>query len=278
MLAMNAPCKSRASAPAGGRLVGAVAEGRPDAPGAVEPASELGSPSAVPSNPDSRLGRTRSPLAQGRVAMEPTHEPTFVGIDVSKDRLDVAVLPSGECFAAARDPAGLDGLAARLKPLAPRGGRPRGHRRLRDGGRGGPLGGRPAGGGRQPGPGPRLRQGARPARQDRPDRRRGHRTLRGRHPPRAAAPARRGHRPPRRPRRAPAADHRHDGGRAAAPEALPGTQAPEGASPTSSMPCSASSPRSRRRSTPTSAARRPGARRRTCSPPSPASGPPSPAP
>lgn len=42
-----------------------------------------------------------------------------VGIDVSKDRLDVAVRPSGEIFAVARDTAGLSELLDRLKPLAP---------------------------------------------------------------------------------------------------------------------------------------------------------------
>jgi len=42
-----------------------------------------------------------------------------VGIDVSKDRLDVAVRPSGEAFAVARDPEGLDALSARLRELAP---------------------------------------------------------------------------------------------------------------------------------------------------------------
>lgn len=46
-------------------------------------------------------------------------EPVFIGIDVSKDRLDVAVLPSGEAFATSRDAAGLDDLLARLQPLAP---------------------------------------------------------------------------------------------------------------------------------------------------------------
>jgi len=44
---------------------------------------------------------------------------TVVGIDVSKDRLDVAVRPSGEAFAVARDPEGLDALSARLRELAP---------------------------------------------------------------------------------------------------------------------------------------------------------------
>jgi transposase len=42
-----------------------------------------------------------------------------VGIDVSKDRLDVAVCPSGEAFAVERDAAGLERLAARLREIAP---------------------------------------------------------------------------------------------------------------------------------------------------------------
>lgn len=44
----------------------------------------------------------------------------YVGIDVSKDRLDVHVAPSGESFAVARDGEGLTALVARLRPLAPR--------------------------------------------------------------------------------------------------------------------------------------------------------------
>jgi transposase len=43
----------------------------------------------------------------------------FVGIDVSKDRLDVHVRPSGEAFAVPRDGAGLEQLAAKLRGLAP---------------------------------------------------------------------------------------------------------------------------------------------------------------
>ncbi len=43
-----------------------------------------------------------------------------VGIDVSRDRLDVHVLPSGQAFAVTRDAAGLDELAGRLLPLGPR--------------------------------------------------------------------------------------------------------------------------------------------------------------
>ncbi len=42
-----------------------------------------------------------------------------VGIDVSKDRLDVAVRPTGETFVVGRDAEGLDALIARLMALAP---------------------------------------------------------------------------------------------------------------------------------------------------------------
>jgi len=42
-----------------------------------------------------------------------------VGVDVSKDRLDVAVCPSGEAFVVERNAAGLERLAARLQQIAP---------------------------------------------------------------------------------------------------------------------------------------------------------------
>ena len=42
-----------------------------------------------------------------------------VGIDVSKDRLDIAVRPSGEVFAIERNPAGLEQLTLRLGTLSP---------------------------------------------------------------------------------------------------------------------------------------------------------------
>jgi transposase len=44
----------------------------------------------------------------------------FVGIDVSKDQLDVHVRPSGEAFAVPRDGKGLEGLIDRLRALSPR--------------------------------------------------------------------------------------------------------------------------------------------------------------
>jgi transposase len=45
---------------------------------------------------------------------------TTIGIDVAKDRLDVCVRPSGESFVVARNGAGIEDLAERLKKLAPR--------------------------------------------------------------------------------------------------------------------------------------------------------------
>jgi transposase len=45
--------------------------------------------------------------------------PTFVGIDVAKDRLDVHLRPSGAAFALSRDGAGLDALVERLRALGP---------------------------------------------------------------------------------------------------------------------------------------------------------------
>lgn len=43
----------------------------------------------------------------------------FIGIDVSKDRLDIAILPGQESFAVQRDGGGLDALVERLRALAP---------------------------------------------------------------------------------------------------------------------------------------------------------------
>jgi transposase len=45
---------------------------------------------------------------------------TVIGIDVAKDRLDVCVRPSGESFVVARNGAGIEDLAERLKKLTPR--------------------------------------------------------------------------------------------------------------------------------------------------------------
>ena len=100
-------------------------DGSPHPPGVIEPAAELGAPSVVPSgSPNGRLGRRRkavSPHLQGRVMMDqPSADtPAFVGIDVSKGRLDVHLRPSNRAFAVPRDGPGLEQLAAKLRALAP---------------------------------------------------------------------------------------------------------------------------------------------------------------
>jgi transposase len=50
---------------------------------------------------------------------QPPTSPNFVGIDVSKDRLDVHVRPSGLTFAVARDGQGLEQLITQIRRLAP---------------------------------------------------------------------------------------------------------------------------------------------------------------
>src|ERR1700694_4177813 len=68
-------------------------------------------------NPNSRLGT--SPHRGGWVMDVETKADRFVGIDVSKARVDVHVRPDGSAFGCATDPEGLGALVARLKPLSP---------------------------------------------------------------------------------------------------------------------------------------------------------------
>ena len=109
---------------------------------------------------------------------EPRRVTNSVGIDVSKDRLDVHLRPSGEAFAVARDGKGLEDLMERLEAL---------NISLivleATGGFETTVAAALAGAGlplsrRQPAPDQELRQGARQARQDRRHRRRGHCALR----------------------------------------------------------------------------------------------------
>src|ERR1700683_5004074 len=85
------PCNSLSAS--SGIVGGADAEGTPARPWAFEPAPQPGRPSVCPSTSNSRLGR-KSPVAQGRGRVE-TMEARYVGVDVSKDRLDGHVLPGG---------------------------------------------------------------------------------------------------------------------------------------------------------------------------------------
>ena len=95
-------------------------DGSPQPPGVIEPVKKQGASSTGSAeNPNSRLGRIASPYLQGRVMEQPAISPSFVGIDVSKERLDVHVCPSGQVFAVARDAKGLEQLSIDLQVLAP---------------------------------------------------------------------------------------------------------------------------------------------------------------
>jgi transposase len=50
---------------------------------------------------------------------QPISAPTYIGVDISKDRLDMHVRPSEEVFTVLRDGEGLEQLANRLRALTP---------------------------------------------------------------------------------------------------------------------------------------------------------------
>ena len=207
------PCNSNIAVR--GKVPRAVADERPNHPRALKPEPQPGTSSAVPSNPNSRGGRRASPIAQGRDRMEHL----FVGIDVSKDRLDVHVRPGGETFAVSRDGEGLERLVERFAGALADAGCRGSNRRLRDDrGGGNRRRGTPAGS-CEPGPDPSLRAGCRQARQDRSDRCRRNRTLRRSGASGLAGPSRRGIASACRTGRPAPADHRDDGCRTAAREA-----------------------------------------------------------
>ena len=68
-----------------------------------------------PRNPNGHQGQ-QARIQRNRVMDK---APTFVGIDVSKHRLDVHARPSGESFATDYDDEGVAGLVGRLAALAP---------------------------------------------------------------------------------------------------------------------------------------------------------------
>ena len=84
-----------------------------------------------------------------------------IGIDVSKDRLDVAVRPTGESLIFKRTGMGIEDLIARLGALSPKMVAIEATGGFEAVGRGRPRWSRPAGGGGQSGAGARLRPGAR---------------------------------------------------------------------------------------------------------------------
>jgi transposase len=110
---LGPPCISHL--PTGAEPAMLTTDGSPRPPGAKKPVYEHGALSVVSSkNPNSRSGI--SPHSQGRV-MDQLR--AFVGIDVSKDRLDVHVRSSGETFAVARNGEGLESLVTQLAGLKP---------------------------------------------------------------------------------------------------------------------------------------------------------------
>src|SRR5277367_6965649 len=114
MLVVAGRCPCNWVSASSDRNEGAVVEGTPARPWALKPVPQPGRPSVCPSTSNSRLGR-KSPFAQGRGKVERA----YVGIDVSKDRLDVHVLPEGETFVVARDGEGLAELVERMGTLGP---------------------------------------------------------------------------------------------------------------------------------------------------------------
>ena len=108
----SSPCKSRITVSA--KMADAVADWRPSHPRALQP--DL----SVAPRPSFHRTRTVAWAAQrARCARRVKMDAIFVGIDVSKDRLDVHVCPSGEAFAVSRDGKGLQELIDRLRILAP---------------------------------------------------------------------------------------------------------------------------------------------------------------
>src|SRR5262252_7765954 len=72
-------------------------------------------------SPNSRSGRgARARIAQGRAGGRVmTSAGIFVGIDVAKAQLDIAIRPSGEYFTAPHDEPGVSGVVQRLGALQP---------------------------------------------------------------------------------------------------------------------------------------------------------------
>src|SRR3954453_14263167 len=90
------------------------AGGSPQRPGPVKADQKRGAPPAVSPQPERSPGPA-SPHQRSRVMDKP---PTFLGIDVSKHRLDVHARPSGESLTTDHDEAGVAALVERLAALA----------------------------------------------------------------------------------------------------------------------------------------------------------------
>jgi transposase len=78
-----------------------------------------GSPHRLFHKPERLPGRFKARIPQGREMEEPMSTEYFVGIDVSKDTLDVCVYPTQDTFRVPNSPDGLGELIKRLKPIEP---------------------------------------------------------------------------------------------------------------------------------------------------------------
>jgi transposase len=83
-------------------------------------AVQHGSPHRLFHKPERLPGRFKARIPQGRGMEEPMSTECFVGIDVSKDTLDVCAYPTQDTFRVPNSPDGLDELIKRLKPIEPR--------------------------------------------------------------------------------------------------------------------------------------------------------------
>src|SRR4051812_36421729 len=91
------------------------AGGSPQRPGSVKADQKRGAPPAASTQPERSPGLD-SPHQRSRVMDKP---PTFVGVDVSKHRLDVHLRPSGEGFTISHDEAGVAGPGGSPGPPPP---------------------------------------------------------------------------------------------------------------------------------------------------------------
>src|SRR3954447_13297179 len=91
------------------------AGGSPQGARSVKADQKHGAPPAASTQPERSPGPA-SPHQRSQVMDKP---PTFVGVDVSKHRLDVHLRPSGEHFTVSHDEAGVAALVERLTALAP---------------------------------------------------------------------------------------------------------------------------------------------------------------
>lgn len=115
----SAAAQQRKKRPRGDRLC----------PGASDAVTERDPERSRTSSPNSRQSRrpARSSsshlqvregvVSESEAKLETKAVSAFVGIDVSKDKLDVCVLPGGECLQFTNDPPGLGKLVAHLKSL-----------------------------------------------------------------------------------------------------------------------------------------------------------------